>query len=137
MGVLDNVFAGSNGLYRTLAETLGGTAVVTYVNSSVYDEVTDSVTETTEEVTVPFLCESHTSLNKTSYPASNGGILISGGLLYDANDLAGTIPLASLPQIPQAGRERITFNGEVYTISQIKILAVGNSNIAVAIVGKK
>ena len=62
---------------------------------------------------------------------------MSGGLLYEANDLAGIIPYADLGQMPQTNQDKITYLNETYRITQTKILNVGNGHVGVAIVAKK
>ncbi|MDO5565900.1 MAG: hypothetical protein Q4G59_04525 [Planctomycetia bacterium] len=127
MGILDNLFGGTNGLVHTLHKLLGGHAVIRFVANQVYNEQDDSTTITTTEQTVPFVPEKLENKNYTGNDA----------FLWENADLLGTIPAAALEQLPQADIDYIVFENVVYRIVQVVELYVGNTRTTVRIGGKR
>lgn len=137
MGVLDTVFGGSNGLVNVLSKTLGGTATIQYVTPGTYNEADDSQTDTITNVIVPFLPTSGKYGASTSYPPSNGGFSMAGGLMFDSGILSGSVPYSALNGVlPTVERDRIIYLDKTYSIKDIVVKSVGDTKVSVEIIAK-
>lgn len=127
MGILDNLFAGSNGTVHALHVLLGGNAVIRFVTSQTYREQDDTITTSVTEQIVPFIPE---KLENKNYDGNDA-------FLWENVELVGTVPDASIDQLPKADTDFIVFAAKEYRIVRVVELYTGNTRTAVRIGGKR
>ena len=133
MGVLDKVFAGKKGLLNVLADKLGGTVRLVYVNEFSYDEQNnkDAVRESYQ--VLPFIPSENTSIENPAVVSGASeiwGMKSQSEVVLSDKTCAGTIPSANVIREPVSGRDRFERGGIVYRLTSVKPNYVGDSLIS-------
>lgn len=124
MGVLDNVFAGSNGVSALLHRTLGGTAVIRVVSGYTRDE-NGFLTPTYNDYQVPFVPADVKDEKKAENAPGAGRTDVRVPL----NEIAGSFACASLSETIAPERDSLILNGVSYTITSVDTLKVGDADV--------
>lgn len=138
MGVLDKVFAGKKGLLNVLADKLGGTVRLIYVNEFSYDEQNNKDVVRESYQVLPFIPSAGTSIENPAVVSGASeiwGMKSQSEVVLSDKTCAGTIPSANVIREPVAGRDRFERGGNVYRITVVKPNMVGDSLVSYFLTG--
>ena len=130
MGILDEIFAGNDGVTRYLHELLGGTAYFTYlsdrkpkynVKTAEYEVSDDYETEP-----VPFI-PFHLSSENLPYLKQD---------LVNKSDIVGSVPCSDVTMRLREDRDKFTYDNDTYKIIKIETWPVGDQDHRLVIYGK-
>lgn len=129
-GILDDIFAGDNGITNYLHGLLGGTAYFTYasdekpvynVEKAEYDNVHSQVTEP-----FPFI----------AYVIDEKDVIAHDQILKDRIDIKGSIPYSNITTKLRENIDKFTYCNNTYLIVRIQTYPVGNQQNRVMVYGK-
>lgn len=133
MGVLDDLFVGSNGLANVLIDGLGGLAVIETVSQEHYDEETDSTVQDCYRQIVPAVIQTQTiSSSNTSSPTPEEPFLLGETVVYTA-----TISAANLSHPPEPIKSTLRVGRDRYQVIDVKPAFVGNYVISYKLTMRK
>lgn len=132
MGILDNVFAGDNGVSAMLHKTLGGTATVR-ITEYERDETTGILSPSFTEYEVPFV-PANADNSKKPLNAPNAA---RNDLREPEDILSGTFPYASLNARVKPETDSIVYGGIEYRIETAELLNVGDAPVQYSITARR
>ena len=122
MGLLDDVFAGQDGIANALMNLLGGEAVFETVVGETYNETRDMTVKDVRRQKLPFVIETvKNSAGKSSVPGGDGGGLVSDETLY-----IGSVPSVNLDVDPLPLKTVVRQGRERYQVLDVERTVVGN-----------
>lgn len=125
MGVLDDVFAGQEGLANSLINLFGGEAVFETVVGETYDESRDMTVKDIRRQKLPLVIETvKNSAGASSVPGGEGGGLESSETLY-----VGSVPSVNLDVDPVPLKTVIRQGNERYQVIDVERTVVGNTPV--------
>lgn len=138
MGVLDEVFGGSEGLVNVLAENLGGTVRLIYVHEQDYDEESGNDVMRESYQVLPFVPAKTIGNTNVSYPTGSsyvGRPSSEGEGMIATQTCSGTIPACNVVREPGAGCDRFERIGKTYRITEVKPNIVGDTIVSYDLTG--
>lgn len=133
MGLLDEVFAGNNGVANMLADMLGGEAVVETEVGETYDEEHDLTVKDIRRQVVPMVIETRSN----EHGASNVPNGENGGLGRNETLFSGMLPTANLVAEPRPLKTIVRQGRERYQTVQVSAVNVGEVIVAYSLTLRK
>lgn len=126
MGLLDDIFAGNNGVANLLIDALGGSAIVETEVGETYDEQTDRTVKDIRRQVLPMAISTLTNEHGAS-GVPNGE---NGGLSRDESLFSGIIPTANLDVVPRPLKTIIRQGKRRYQAVKIDSVISGEETVA-------
>lgn len=123
MGILDDAFAGSDGLANVLISSLGGTALFETVLVEEYREDTDHTHREYSRQVLPFVIEQE-AVSSTAVTGGGNGGLIGSETLY-----VGIVPAANIDVPPKPLKTIIHDRRVRYQVVKVEPSYVGNTPV--------
>lgn len=125
MGLLEDVFAGQEGLANTLIDLLGGEALFETVLGEEYNEETDRTYKDIRRQRLPFVVEAvSTASGASSVPSGENGGLVNSETVY-----MGTVPAVNLDVVPKPLKTVIRQGRERYQVIKTEPTYVGDTPV--------
>ena len=133
MGILDGIFAGSDGLANVLIDALGGEAVIETIVDETYNESNDETYQDVRRQILPVVIQKQESIAaNTSSPTTEIPILVGETGTYIA-----TVSAANVNHKPEPIKTTVRSGRDRFQVTNVEPYYVGNIMIAYKLTMRK